>query len=275
MKSAERTMERSTSCLRSGSCSWEEMRETPLLHWNMLEAYVAGFSFMIWIIVYRLLDRVSFLQKYKFYSYSTDEISSSWMGSFDYRSWLPLFLYLASIHIYHLFIIKPPVTMESPTWERLLIEVISGIILYDFIFYWIHYLMHITPSFNFLHQHSIHHTHTRLCASIVQQHSLMDAFFQVFVNILVQNISIFYPKKHIVSRLLHNILITYMLTEIHAGYDGPWCLHNLFPSLIGGAACHEVHHHSGKGNYQQFFYYLDYIMGTYRAPHHFCRQDKN
>ena len=28
---------------------------------------------------------------------------------------------------------------------------------------------------------------------------------------------------HPLCRIFHNILVTYMLTELHAGYDMPWC----------------------------------------------------
>jgi sterol desaturase/sphingolipid hydroxylase (fatty acid hydroxylase superfamily) len=226
----------------------------------MLEAYVAGFSFAFWIILFRSLDRITCLKKYKFRpeiaKFSYDDISS----------WAPLFIYLLSIHIYHIFVQKPPAQPESPTTGRVLLELATGIILYDFLFFWIHLAMHYFPSFNRYHQHSVHHRHTVLCASVVQQHSAVDASLQVIVNIVVQNTSFFYPRKHLLSRLLHNVLITFMLTEIHAGYDGFWSLHNLFPGLVGGAACHELHHNDGSHNFQQFFTYLDQLIGSYRPP---------
>mmetsp|Transcript_445 Transcript_445/g.792 ORF Transcript_445/g.792 Transcript_445/m.792 type:complete len:121 (+) Transcript_445:2-364(+) len=102
-----------------------------------------------------------------------------------------------------------------------------------------------------------------MCSSEVQHHSLLDGTFQVLVNIFVQRLYTPFGAKHYLSRLLHNIVITYMLTEIHAGYDCWWSMHRLFPWLIGGARRHEIHHKNGKnGNYQQFFMYLDDLMGT-------------
>ena len=48
-----------------------------------------------------------------------------------------------------------------------------------------------------------------------------------------------------------------------AGYDCWWSLHRLFPKIIGGARRHHIHHKNGNnGNYQQFFMFLDDIMGT-------------
>jgi sterol desaturase/sphingolipid hydroxylase (fatty acid hydroxylase superfamily) len=239
---------------------WKYLWEFPLLHWDMLEAYVAGLSFAFWIILFRSFDRMIFMKKYKFSSQVAD------FSSLDLSSWNPLLIYLVSIHIYHLFITKPPAQSESPTVDRIIFEVATGIILYDFIFFWIHFAMHYFTSFSRYHQHSVHHRHTVLCASVVQQHSAVDGTLQVVVNIIVQNTSIFYPRKHLLSRLLHNILITYMLTEIHAGYDGFWSMHKLFPGLVGGAACHEIHHRTGSHNFQQFFSYLDRMMGSYHPP---------
>ena len=89
----------------------------------------------------------------------------------------------------------------------------------------------------------------------------MDSALQVIVNIVVQNCSLpFFGRKHLFSRLLHNVVITYMLTEIHAGYDGFWSMHNLLPWLIGGAKRHEVHHGCGNQYFQQFFMYLDDLL---------------
>ena len=83
------------------------------------------------------------------------------------------------------------------------------------------------------------------------QHSYLDGFLQVAVNILVQQISPFGGAKHVLSRLLHNLTVTYLLTEAHSGYrDLPFMSHNLFPELLGGAPRHEAHHHNGRVYYQ-------------------------
>lgn len=89
----------------------------------------------------------------------------------------------------------------------------------------------------------------------------MDGALQVLVNILVQQISPFGGDKHPLSRLLHNVLVTYLLVESHSGYDLPWQSHRLFPEIFGGAPHHEMHHHNGRVYYQQFFTYLDTLFG--------------
>ena len=97
----------------------------------------------------------------------------------------------------------------------------------------------------------------------------VDALLQVGTNICVQNISglvlPFYGPKHDLCRFAHNIVITFLLTESHSGYDAPWSLHNLFPGgrrVYGGAWAHEKHHSRGDVHFQQFFCYLDWLGGT-------------
>ena len=182
------------------------------------------------------------------------------------NSWLPLLLYLLGIHIFHVFFPKPPLAEESPTALRVCIELICGIVAYDFIFFWIHLGMHAFPSLSHIHKHHVHHAQTMLTASEVQHHSAVDAILQVGVNILVQNIALpYFGKKHLLSKLLHNVAVTYMLTEIHAGYDGFWSLHNIFPWVYGGALRHEEHHKGGHTNFQQFFLYLDFMLESFRT----------
>ena len=53
---------------------------------------------------------------------------------------------------------------------------------------------------------------------------------QVVSNLLVQNLF----GKHPLSRSIHNILVVYLLVEIHSGYDLPFHFHNLFPPVFAG-----------------------------------------
>ena len=234
---------------------WFRLYEHPICHWDMLEAYVAGISFALWIIFFRIMDQYPALAKYKFPGNAQMKLFFPDKNS----SWLPLVIYLISIHIYHYFFPKSFWPPEPPTALRLLVEVSYGIFAYDFIFFWIHLAMHKVSFMAYLSQHHVHHTQSNLCASEVQHHSIVDGSLQVVVNILVQNLPTgFYGRKHLLSRLIHNVLITYMLTEIHAGYDGFWSMHRLFPQLIGGAKRHEMHHKCSRtGYYEQFFMYLD------------------
>lgn len=98
-------------------------------------------------------------------------------------------------------------------------------------------------------------------AEAVVNHSLVDAALQVGTNIVVQNLTPFGVPKHKLARFLHNVLVTYLLTETHSGLDLPWGTHRLCPWLCGGAPRHALHHASHRHCFQQFFTYLDDALG--------------
>jgi len=162
------------------------------------------------------------------------------------------------VHILHP---KATLLLEAPSFGRLAGEVAFGIFLYDLLFYPLHWAMHNLPSRALRNAHSFHHrkAHT-LNALETVQHSYADGLLQVVVNIAVQQLSPFpgVLGKHPLSRIIHNVVVTYLLTESHSGYrDLPFMSHNLWPSLFAGAPRHERHHHNGRVYYHQFFKYLD------------------
>ena len=70
-------------------------------------------------------------------------------------------------------------------------------------------------------------------------HSLVDGSMQVAANIVTLNLL----GSHELTRILHNLVVTYLLTESHSGFDFPWMLHRVLPSGILGAitACADVY----------------------------------
>lgn len=84
-------------------------------------------------------------------------------------------------------------------------------------------------------------------------------------------------SRHVFSRFVHNLLVTWLLCEAHSGYDLPWMTHRnplafLFsgstssvhgapppPLVVGGAPAHNTHHNRGDVHFQQFFTYLDQV----------------
>ncbi len=79
---------------------WTWFRDHDIAKWDMLEAYVAGFSFTLWIATYRTLDEMDAMGKFRFAG-RNKRTKSSYLHM---ESWLPLFIYLLSIHVYHFFI---------------------------------------------------------------------------------------------------------------------------------------------------------------------------
>merc|ERR1740130_2672566 len=96
--------------------------------------------------------------------------------------------------------------------------------------------------------HGYHHRSGNTLNSLeTVQHSFIDGFLQVFVNIMVQKISPFGGAKHVMSRLIHNLSVTYLLSEAHSGYSTLELMsHNIYPEIFGGSPRHETHHNNAK-----------------------------
>lgn len=235
----------------------------------LFEAEVASFAFFAWIAVFSGLHLVLGRQKTMESRFDGQMPTKpfEWAVPENFHLWFnPLGSYLGSIWIYHQFLHeKPPLPELAPTFGVFAVELMFGIFLYDLCFFPIHWLMHKSSWGQMRKVHGYHHrvsSHTLNSLETVQ-HSYIDGFLQVFVNILVQQITPFggIGEKHVMSRLVHNVLVTYLLSEAHSGYDLPWMSHRLFPEFLGGAPRHEKHHHDGRVYYQQYFKYLDDFFG--------------
>lgn len=135
----------------------------------------------------------------------------------------------------------------------LIAEVCVGVIQYDFIFFFLHWSMHELKFLRFLHKQ--HHHPKALEARHVLTHSLLDGVLQVIVNIAVQRHTPWGSVKSRLARALHNLIVTWMLTESHTSTSRL----NLFRKYFRGVRDHRKHHleQSRHPRYQQFFGYLD------------------
>lgn len=151
-------------------------------------------------------------------------------------------------------------------------ELISGVVLYDAIFFVVHWTMHAIP---WLRQwHGRHHQpKARLEARDTLRHGILDGSLQVLVNIAVQRHTPWGTVKTRVARALHNVVVIWMLTESHAAAPVPnvwrrWCV-----GVREHYLHHEHHHPAGDAygphhRYQQFFGYLDDLrvaIGTWQV----------
>ena len=233
----------------------------------LFEAEEAVFGFFAWIILFSSLHLVLGEQTTKESRFDGElpHKPFEWAEPQNFQMWFnPTASYLGSIWIYLTFLHeKPPLLELAPTFGVLAVETLFGVFIYDLCFMPIHYLMHNLKIGSFRKVHGYHHrSGNTLNALETVQHSYIDGFLQVFVNIMVQQISPFGGAKHVMSRLLHNLSVTYLLSEAHSGYrDLPWMSHNLFPEILGGAPRHEAHHHNGRVYYQQYFKYIDDFFG--------------
>lgn len=266
---------------------WQCIRQQDWSRQALAEANVAAGSFFVWIALFRALDTLPLIKQFRFVQRPPVPPFTFWyesaaalrnIWSLDHkqwrllRVWASLPVYLGAIALIHCVKKLKPLDPQAPTFARLVGEVVLGIWAYDFIFYWLHLAMHKFP--NLPHGHSVHHEMVEstgrpqlqfLEAEAVVNHSLLDGALQVTVNIFVQNLPLLWVPKHKLSRLIHNVVVTYLLVEAHAGLDLPWATHKVFPTIFGGAARHELHHQLHKCCYHQFFKYLDDILG-YSPP---------
>lgn len=235
-------------------------------HFPLFEAEVAVSGFFTWIILFSSLHLFLGEEKTKATRFDGEMPHKpfEWAEPKNFQLWFnPTASYLGSIWLYLQVHNKPPMPELPPTFGVLAVETLFGIFLYDLCFMPIHYLMHNWKLGQIRRVHGYHHrSGNTLNALETVQHSYIDGFLQVFVNIMVQQISPFGGPKHVFSKLLHNLSVTYLLSEAHSGYrDLPWMSHNIFPEILGGAPRHEAHHHNGRVYYQQYFKYIDDFFG--------------
>lgn len=251
---------------------WDAVVGLGALEHDMFESLVAALSFLFFIVLFKLcawlplqrFDNVSRREKMQ----KTPLVSSFGiycLNDFVCASSFPV--YLVSIHVWHSFYPKRHVPNENlaPSTSRLLLELTSGIVLYDAIFFFVHLAMH-QNRFLFRNVHYRHHSHRWLSPGATVVHSLADGSLQVIVNMLVQQISPWgIGMKHPASRILHNVIVPFMLVESHSEFDSKFSLHNFAPSIFAGSLRHRYHHACGGGSkpvfLQQFFKYLDDYFG--------------
>jgi sterol desaturase/sphingolipid hydroxylase (fatty acid hydroxylase superfamily) len=164
----------------------------------------------------------------------------------------------------------------------MLAETVSGIVLYDAIFFFVHLAMHEVPFLRCLHRY--HHDNRQntqkgtLESRDTLRHSLIDGTMQVYINILVQRKTPWGAAKTRCARFLHNIIVTWMLVESHTASPTPW----VWRKWCIGVREHRLHH-LGDGKqqstsafghyhrYQQFFGYLDSLRDAWRQRE--CRKE--
>lgn len=266
------------ACLTLGNptvaATWQSIYAWPLAHTNMFEALTATAGFFVaiafWSAAHLILwpsaeRRERNARRFR-YDRELPAAPFEWLGQLGWRrllgAYLPAIAYLGSIALFHCFVTKPPLPAEPPTATRFFVELGLGVILYDLIFWPIHASFHADWAPKFWKR--LHHTHhvarpsERRGKSLMPletvQHSYADGFLQVATNVFVQRLGLYAGlPKHPLSRVAHNLLVTYMLAEAHSGYDLPWMTHRLCPWLVGGAIDHDKHHRFNAKHYHQFF----------------------
>lgn len=147
----------------------------------------------------------------------------------------------------------PPTTLQS------LGGIIGGLLLYDMLFFCGHVLMHKVP---FLYKiHAKHHRNPEVRAGEIVRLSMAEEALEVGFSIIALNALGVHPF----ARSIYNIIITFLLTELHCGFDFPWTPQNVVPfGLSTGSRRHHYHHRHGRHYFQKFFFSLDRLFGFFQ-----------
>ena len=184
---------------------------------------------------------------------------------FSTRAFGSLFVYWLGVAMW-VCIVPRPVGAASGCphsfgdYFHLAAEVAAGLISYDFLFFFVHLLMHHSARFGSWTNHAQHHKFTHDESSYrTVNHSLVDGTMQVLVNILVQRHTPWGAPKTKLARLLHNVLIIELLVESHSSSRHPRIARRLFTGVDG----HVRHHRHGGPPYEAFFGYLDWAWARW------------
>ena len=242
---------------------WEASRQSRSVRHDSFEPILATLAFVLWINVFRLADLYGGpygLHQWKLRGPPCTDRDFQGQHPLEVllkpgHSVLAALLFLAPLFLIDTLYPRRKLPVEPPTSAGLLGGVASSLFLYDFLFFWIHVALH-RSSWLYRYVHATHHQQLVLTSGEVVHHNLVDGVLQVGTNVVVLNTLGLHP----LTRALHNVTVTYLLTESHSGYDAPWMLHNIVPfGLIGGPPAHEAHHIHGHTHFHQFLTWLDWL----------------
>lgn len=147
-----------------------------------------------------------------------------------------------------------------PTTMGILGGIVGGLLMYDILFFCGHWLMHKVPVL-YKYVHRKHHTTKEVRACEIVRLSIPEEVLEVGFSIIALNVLSVHP----VARTIYNAIITFLLTELHCGFDFPWQPQNVVPfGLATGSRRHHYHHRHGKHYYQKFFFHVDRIFGCFQ-----------
>jgi len=202
---------------------------------------------------------VSDMDQHKYHQHQTPPPTKQqkWHTGF----WLfELPLYVLPLYIWDITIPRRAakiVSWGAPTAFGICKDVSCGLLLYDLGFFFCHYLMHKIP-FIYKYVHAKHHTSKEVRASDIVRLSFVEEIVDVGISILALN----YLGAHPMSRTIYNVIITFLLTELHCGYAFPWTPQFVVPfGLATGSKGHHYHHRNGRHYYQKFFCHVDRLFG--------------
>ena len=147
-----------------------------------------------------------------------------------------------------------------PTTMKIMGDIAGGLLLYDILFFCGHFLMHKIPIV-YRAVHKKHHKTDEVRACEIVRLSLSEEVYDVACSIVALNLL----GAHPLARSLYNLIIVFLLCELHCGFDFPWTPQNVVPfGLATGSRRHHYHHRFGTHYYQKFFFTVDRLFGFFQ-----------
>ena len=144
----------------------------------------------------------------------------------------------------------------APSSRRLVLEFCGSFLLYDTLFFLLHFAMHRLPLIRTYHLP--HHRHD---AQINPQVTNQLHIFERLSLVLLANFSLNALQSHVLTRTIFVPMFVWLLVEIHSGLDLPLGYEKILPpSWGGGAGKHALHHRTGGEGYEPFFTWWDRLL---------------
>nr|XP_019949305.1 PREDICTED: cholesterol 25-hydroxylase-like protein [Paralichthys olivaceus] len=154
---------------------------------------------------------------------------------------------------------SPALPAQAPSCLQLFVEIIACFLLFDSLYFIMHFSMHRVP-WLYRNIHQQHHQHRVTFALAAQDASSTELLFLLLLALS----SAWVVDCHPLSEIFFHLINSWMAVEDHCGYNLPWALHRLLP-FLGGAPFHHTHHIKFNGNYAPYFTHWDHLFGTYIA----------
>ena len=217
----------------------------------------------IYYITFYVLQ-LSFIEKFK-----VNQVPWPWQE--DKVKWRKMFKKTVFAFIINDFILFPiifyimtyffkPIASHLlvPSFWTCLWQMAIMLLIEDFIFYWIHRMLHLPIFYKLIHKKHHEHYNTFHLTNIYA-HWIEFSFGNVLPMLL--GMILLKGNLHVVTLNIFIILRIVESTEGHSGYDFPWSCFKIF-SFSTDSAYHNYHHLKNNGNYADIFTFWDTIFGT-------------
>ena len=142
-----------------------------------------------------------------------------------------------------------------PSWPRLAFEALGSVVLYDFLYYFLHRAMHTKPGMQIIH--GVHHKVRYVTAESGSYLHPLETF--AGTGLFLASVVIVGPVSG-AGFLIANFLFTTINIWVHSNF----VFENRWAGLLNfWTRTHDVHHYYCRNNYSSIFPFWDQMFGTH------------